>query len=457
MKKLCVMLLFSVLMTGSAGADMLGVGAPDFTLKDLDGKVHSLSDYAGKIVLLFHFNTYCHSCREEVPQINMLQKQYPDVVVLGIATANDNQETRDFKKSFKAEFTLVPDPKKEVFRKYFVSTIPLIDIIDRSGTIRYRGKLPGEKRFAAIMQEIVDEKEVVGSDLWNKPPDFTLKTSEGKTFSLQDSIGKKTIMLTFMSVQDETTRQVVEIMKTVYRRYKREDLEMVRIAVNDSARAVNAFKKKYYVDFPILVDKDGSVAEKYGVKTLSRTFIINKKGKIRFIIERISLTNLESILVKVKSYFKEELPEEIVRTYLRRLIPEAERIDKVTLSVDNEVYIGTTQDKKKILARRVFKDVLCDVCTNVHYVYSFDMKGTVKNIVLIESIDLYGMPIEAQDYLQRVIKQASRKQPVRFRKDIDAISGATQSCKLILEGINETPEVLKAIKAYKNILAVETP
>jgi hypothetical protein len=88
----------------------------------------------------------------------------------------------------------------------------------------------------------------------------------------------------------------------------------------------------------------------------------------------------------------------------------------------------------------------------VHFVYSFDPKGQIKNIVLIESIDLYGESIDAQDFLQRVIKQTHQQLPLKLRKDIDALTGATQSCKLILEGLNETPKILESLEEYKAVL-----
>ena len=43
---------------GSRGEDLLTLQAPDFTLPDLDGVEHSLSDYRGKKVFLHSFGTY---------------------------------------------------------------------------------------------------------------------------------------------------------------------------------------------------------------------------------------------------------------------------------------------------------------------------------------------------------------------------------------------------------------
>jgi len=453
-KKYWIALLALLCIPQVAMGGMLGAEAPDFSLQDLTGNPVSLSSFPDTPIVIFHFNTYCHSCREEVPLINKIHREHKDVQVIGIAIGNDEKEAREFKANFKAEFLIVPDPEKKAYKKYFIHTVPLMDIVDRTGTIRYRGKFPGDQEFKSIVGKIVEEKEVVvGAQLWNKPPEFTLPGAQGETFRLFDVLNKNTIVLGFLSVHDEKIRQVVEIMKSRYSRYKREDVEIVRIAVKDSMEEVKAFREKYYVNFPMLVDEKGEVANLYGVTHPPKVFIINKKGKIRYVSEKISLDNLLSVLGKIKSYVREELPEELLVKYLEKVAPGVKKFDKVIIGDDQVVYIGTSESGEKIFVREVFRDVLCDVCTNVHFVYSFGQRSEIKDIVLIESIDLYGVPIEAQDFLQRVIKKANQELPLRLRENVDALTGATQSCKLILEGLNETPEIIKALQTHRDILS----
>ena len=70
--------------------------APDFTLTDQNGNVHTLSDYRGQTVFLNFWATWCPPCRSEMPEIQKLYEEYGynegKLVVLGIAAPDIGQE-----------------------------------------------------------------------------------------------------------------------------------------------------------------------------------------------------------------------------------------------------------------------------------------------------------------------------------------------------------------------------
>ncbi len=96
--------------------------ATDFTLADQNNKIHRLSDYLGKwVVLYFYPKDNTPGCTKEAcgfrDQMEELKKL--NVIVLGIS-ADSIESHKKFSQNHQLSFHLLSDPNKEVIKKYQV-------------------------------------------------------------------------------------------------------------------------------------------------------------------------------------------------------------------------------------------------------------------------------------------------------------------------------------------------
>ena len=132
---LCVLLFAACSKEGSAPADKSL--AADFTLRDLDGKLHKLSDYRGKVVFLNFWATWCPPCRAEIPSMERLNEvlSSKDFVMLAINTDEEVKDLEAFVKETPHNFTVLSDADGKIQKLYQVFKFPETFIIDRQGRI----------------------------------------------------------------------------------------------------------------------------------------------------------------------------------------------------------------------------------------------------------------------------------------------------------------------------------
>lgn len=119
----------------------LNTPAPDFELPDLQGTLHKLSHYRGKIVIVNFWSAECpHSERTDRSTMACLVQWGPAVEMLSIA-ANRNESAREVEEVAKTRRlpTVLLDAQHVVADLYEAQTTPHAFILDREGILRYRG------------------------------------------------------------------------------------------------------------------------------------------------------------------------------------------------------------------------------------------------------------------------------------------------------------------------------
>ena len=112
--------------------------APDFTLKDADGKPVKLSDYRGKVVLLNFWATWCGPCKVEIPWFIEFEQAYKDrgFAVLGVSMDEDGWETvKPYIAARKINYRVLlgDDPVSNLYGG--VESLPTTFMIDRDGRV----------------------------------------------------------------------------------------------------------------------------------------------------------------------------------------------------------------------------------------------------------------------------------------------------------------------------------
>lgn len=137
----------------------------DFTLIDQNGNKVSLSNYRGKKVVILYWAVWCPPCKEEVPIINELSKEYNDAIFLTIVspTLGENSEYKTYQEEITAyiqknniEVPVLIDEGKKCLDIYGIERYPTTIFIDEYGDIKE--KVGSKEKSGKLTKEEIIKK-----------------------------------------------------------------------------------------------------------------------------------------------------------------------------------------------------------------------------------------------------------------------------------------------------------
>jgi peroxiredoxin Q/BCP len=144
----------------------------------------------------------------------------------------------------------------------------------------------------------------------DKAPLFEAKDQEGKVWKLADVLPKQAVLLYFYP-KDETPGCTKEAcgLRDRMDAMKKDDVQVLGVSF-DTAESHQKFIAKHNLNFPLLVDLDGKIADAYGARMAGRnmarrvSFLIGKDGKIQQVTDTPSadthLSEMQEAIAKLK-------------------------------------------------------------------------------------------------------------------------------------------------------------
>jgi peroxiredoxin len=130
--------------------------APDFTLKDLQGKIFRLSAQRGKPVLIFFGTTWCPGCRAEVPKYKKVHETYAPrgLVVIYINIMEPANKVARFAQANALPYRTLLDEDGREANKYNVVGVPMVMLVDKEGYIIKVGNSSSEMPLDKVVPAI---------------------------------------------------------------------------------------------------------------------------------------------------------------------------------------------------------------------------------------------------------------------------------------------------------------
>ena len=97
-----------------------------------------LTPYAGKVIYLDFWASWCGPCGQSFPWLNQMQAKYPGLTVIGVGVDTDARAADAFLKKHPARFAIVRDPAGALPEHYRIDGMPSSVLIGADGKVLHQ-------------------------------------------------------------------------------------------------------------------------------------------------------------------------------------------------------------------------------------------------------------------------------------------------------------------------------
>ena len=120
------------------------------------------------------------------------------------------------------------------------------------------------------------------TEISGRAKDFTLASRSGKNIRLNEQIGQ-VVLVNFWASWCGPCREEMPKLEQLHQKYKDLGVTILGINIDENPQLAKKLLKDIKVTFPILYDPDAQVSEPYQVESMPSTYLIDKRGNLRFL------------------------------------------------------------------------------------------------------------------------------------------------------------------------------
>ncbi len=445
----CGLLLASVLMLlcplRAAALDP-GDAARDFALPDGSGRIVTLSEIrqGASLTVLEMVNIYCDTCRSMTADLNKLADTYRQrgVRFVAVALANSPQEVSEMNALWNMTYPVLADPDKTTMHLFTAAKVPQFFIIDSGGIIRVRENFSQAKKLQKKIDALLESEPAVPV-AGDEAPAFKLDDQFGDAVAVDFALRHQNTVLGFFGVDDEANRAYAGVLSRQYEQFRSIGLRVFAVLPGSFAGSIRDFVSENAITFPVLIDRGRDVYRLYGVSSVPEIVVINERGRIMLREHERTAQDLQALFATAAPRAQGLDNEQGRADFLKSMLPGVHLFKPFSAGRET-LYLGMDADGRMLLARFVYKDIMCDVCTDVHYAYTIDAKGIIRHIALVLPFELYGTPMDASQFINQFIGRSFDEELVPG-KNVDMITGATMTSTVFIEGLRETAGIVRPL------------
>ena len=131
---------------GSELSKLPAAPSPGLRLPDLGRQQRSLDEFAGRVVMVTFWASWCSPCIEEIPSIQRLATKMADqpFTVVGVNVGEGERRAKAAAQRLGIGFPVLLDKDSNVFKAWGADVLPTAYVLDRTGRIRYIARGPVE-------------------------------------------------------------------------------------------------------------------------------------------------------------------------------------------------------------------------------------------------------------------------------------------------------------------------